>query len=103
MRPKASTDNLFRQTVEALIAARRGDRVGAYEQIAKIRANAADEASVQYAQIYAQLGDRAFAALDKAVEIRDPGLQLLKRDPFLDPIRPDPRYGALLRRLKFPT
>ena len=98
-------DNLFRQTVEALIAARRGDRIGAYEQIAKIRTNAADEASVQYAQIYAQLGDldRAFAALDKAVEIRDPGLQLLKRDPFLDPIRPDTRYGALLRRLKFPT
>ena len=27
----------------------------------------------------------------------------LKRDLFLDPIRHDPRYAALLERLKFPT
>lgn len=54
---------------------------------------------------YVQLGDvdDAFASLDKAVEVRDPGLKFLKRDPFLDPIRHDPRYAALLERLKFPT
>ncbi|MEO6114033.1 MAG: hypothetical protein ABIP07_06270, partial [Sphingomicrobium sp.] len=90
---------------EALIAARSGDRAGAYAQIAKIRGTMADQAGVQYAVIYAQLGDldNAFASLDKAVEVRDPGLQSLKRDPFLDPIRRDPRYASLLKRLKFPT
>ena len=65
---------------------------------------AGDEASLQYAEIYAELGDldHAFESLDKAVEVRDPGLQLLRRDPFLDPIRRDPRYAALLKRLNFP-
>lgn len=49
------------------------------------------------------LADRAFAAFDKAVEVRDPGLLTFKRDPFLNPIRRDPRYAALPKRLKFPT
>jgi hypothetical protein len=98
-------DNLYRQTAEALIAARSGDNAGAYAQIAKIRITMADQAEGQCAEIYAQLGDldQAFASLDKSVKIRDPGLQALKRDPFLDPLRRDPRYATLLTRLKFPT
>ena len=35
-------------------------------------------------------------------EVKDAGLIYLKVDPFLDPIRNDPRYAALLRRLNFP-
>ena len=72
--------------------------------MAKIRAANAESDSYQYAQINAQLGniDGAFAALSKGVETLDPGLYLLKRDPFLDPIRKDPRYAALLTRLDFP-
>ena len=98
-------DDLFRQTAEALIAARSGDRAGAYAQIAKIRSTGSDQLAFQYAQIYAQIGDLdyAIASLDKAIEVGDPGLQLLKHDPFLDPIRRDPRYASLLQRLKFPT
>ncbi|HET9336510.1 MAG TPA: hypothetical protein VFO12_08910 [Sphingomicrobium sp.] len=58
-----------------------------------------------YAEIHAQGGnsDRAFAELDNAVRAKDPGLQSLKSDPFLDPILRDPRYAALLKRLNFPT
>ena len=58
----------------------------------------------QYAEIYAQLGDsdRAFAELGNAIEAKDPGLMYLKRDPYLDPIRGDPRYEALVRKLNFP-
>lgn len=99
-----AVDNLSRQTVEAMLAARAGNRAGAYAQIAKMRVKWADDAGLQYAEIYAQLGDLddSFMSLDKAVGVRDPGLQLLKPDPFLDPIRRDPRYAALLKRLKFP-
>lgn len=95
----------FVQTYFAIISARAGDRAGAAASLAKIRAAMGDSASYQYAQIYVQLGDvdDAFASLDKAVEVRDPGLKFLKRDPFLDPIRRDPRYAALLERLRFPT
>ncbi|MEO6360639.1 MAG: TIR domain-containing protein, partial [Sphingomicrobium sp.] len=101
---KMPPDDVFRQTNEAIIAARGGDRAGADAAIGKIRGVYADQASYQYGQIYTQLGDadRAFAAFDKAIEARDPGLINLKRDPFLDPIRRDPRFAALLKRLKFP-
>jgi hypothetical protein len=64
-----------------------------------------DAASFNYAQIYAQArdGERTFTALARAFEVKDPGLTGLKTDPFLDPIRGDGRYAALLQRLNFPT
>ena len=57
------------------------------------------------AQIYAQLGDKnaAFAALDRAWEVRDASLLGVKVNPFLNPLRSDPRYAALVRRVGFPT
>lgn len=99
------SQNIFGQTDEAILAARGGRRADAEALIARMRATNGDAMSYQYGQIYAQLGDtdRAFAAFDKAVEVRDSGLVQFKRDPFLDPIRHDPRYGALLTGLKFPT
>ena len=101
---KLPTDDYFGQTDEAIIAARRGDHTGAETWMAKIRTASGDSSSYQYAQINAQLGntDGAFAALNKGVEALDPGMIGLKRDPFLDPIRKDPRYLALLTRLDFP-
>ena len=102
---KLPPDDPFRQINEAILAGRSGDRAGAETLIAKIRATSGDADSYQYGQIYTQLGDadRAFAAFDKAVEVRDPGLTRFKRDPFLDAIRRDPRFAALLTRLKFPA
>ena len=101
---KIPADNLFRITSEAILAARTRDKAGATTRIASLQQLAGDAASYQYAQIHAQLGeaDRAFAALDKALEVKDPGLMNLKKDPVFDPIRPDPRFAALLKRLKFP-
>ena len=98
-------DDVIRQTDEAILAARGGDGAGAEALIPKIRGTMGDAASYQYGEIYAQLGDtdRTFAALNKAVDVRDPGLLYLKRDAFLDAIRRDPRFAALLARLKFPT
>ena len=100
---KVPVDDVFRQTDEAIIAARRGDHIGA-ETGMKVWVANADTSSYQYAQIYAQLGniDGAIAALNKGVEALDLGIIQLKRDPFLDPIRKDPRYAALLTRLDFP-
>ncbi len=43
--------------------------------------------------------DRAFQQLHRAYELREPGLLFLKVAPWLDPLRPDPRYGALLEKL----
>ena len=44
--------------------------------------------------------DTAFEWLDKAVETRDPLVMPIKTYPFLDPVRTDARYHALLRKMK---
>ena len=53
---------------------------------------------------YGVLGDRdsAFAALDEAVRVKDPLVADLLVDPLMSPIRSDPRFDALLARLRFP-
>jgi serine/threonine-protein kinase len=97
-------DDFQRLLGEGFVAARTGDKAGAQRVIAQLRQQYGAAASYQYAQVYAQLGDkdRAVAEFDNAIAAKDPGLQTLKSDPFLDPIRGDPRYAALLKRLKFP-
>jgi hypothetical protein len=45
---------------------------------------------------------QAFQWLEKAYQIRDPYLRLLKVDPRLDPLRSDLRFQDLLKRMKFP-
>jgi adenylate cyclase len=57
--------------------------------------------AVAFALIYIGLGDpdRAFAALNTAVDQHDVNL-LLKADPVYDPLRVDSRFGQLLERMK---
>jgi len=59
----------------------------------------------EVALIHAGLGekDQAFEWLDKAYEEHDKGLVYLKVDPPLDPLRSDPRFEDLLRRMNFPS
>ncbi len=53
---------------------------------------------------YAALGekDAAFTELEKAYQAHDWFLQRIKVDPFMDPLRDDPRYKDLLKRLNLP-
>ena len=97
--------DLIRMTGEAIIAARTGDKAAAERTIVRMRQLHGVLGSYQYAEVYAQAGDkdRAFAELENAVAAKDPGLSSLKVDPFLDPIRGDPRYRALVRKLNFPS
>ena len=55
--------------------------------------------------IHAGLGekDQAFEWLEKAYEERELGVSFLKVDPTLDPLRSDPRFQDLLRRMNFPS
>jgi TolB-like protein/Tfp pilus assembly protein PilF len=56
------------------------------------------------AVFYAALGekDKAFAELNQAYENRDNLILRLKVDPRLDPLRDDPRFQELLRKVGFP-
>jgi hypothetical protein len=62
-------------------------------------------AHYQVAELYAQLNrsDDAIAELDKAYAARDPGLAQMLTDFLLDPIRNDPRFQAIIRRMNFPS
>ena len=50
---------------------------------------------------HAALGDMdgAFAALERAYQARSAGLIYLHLDPGYAPLRSDPRYGELVRRI----
>jgi serine/threonine-protein kinase len=101
----APADDLFRLTGEAVLAARTADAPGARARLARIQQVSGDAASYQFGEIYAQLGaaDEAFRALDHAWQIKDAGLLHLRVDPWMDPVRSDRRFAALVGRIGFPA
>jgi len=89
-----------------LAYAKAGRRHEAEEIINRFRAIAKTQYVMSYhmALIYAALGerDKAFAELERAFEERDYLLPRIKVEPFLDPLRDDPRFKEMLKRLKLP-
>jgi serine/threonine-protein kinase len=92
-------------TGAALLAARSGNRELALAKLAALKERDGEFGGFDSARIYAQLGekDAAFEALNAAWEVRESNLLGLKIDPYLDPLRGDPRYAALLKRLGLPA
>ena len=101
---KAAPDEIYRLVGESILFARQGNSTASDQIVDRARKIFGDTASYQYAEIHAQRGDkeRAFAALDRAWAIHDPGLTTMRVDFLLDPIRSDPRFVALEKRLNFP-
>ncbi len=60
--------------------------------------------SLSLARVYVGLGenDQAFAWLEQSYEERSTGFYLLKVDPMWDPLRSDPRFADLVRRIGLP-
>jgi hypothetical protein len=61
--------------------------------------------SFYVAGIYAALGDkdRAFAELERSIVERDCYLGRIAVDPMMDPLRSDPRFKDVLKRMNLPT
>jgi serine/threonine protein kinase/tetratricopeptide (TPR) repeat protein len=61
--------------------------------------------SVELAVAYGHLGDkdRAFAWLRRAIEERDEDSEYLAVNPWLDVLRPDPRFAEALKRSNLPV
>jgi serine/threonine-protein kinase len=94
----------MRWAASSVILHRLGRIEEAEAQFVNINENEEQEcATVQRANTYAQWGDteKAFRALDLAIEYGDPGLAQLLVDPFMDPVRDDPRFAAALEKLGF--
>lgn len=55
--------------------------------------------------VHAGLGDRdaAFAAIDDALNDRSPMMASVNSDPLFQPVRDDPRFAGVLRRLRLPV
>jgi TolB-like protein/Tfp pilus assembly protein PilF len=76
----------------------------AQSQLTALRTQYGDNIAYQVSEIYAQWGDTAQAldALETAYRLKDPGLQILKVDAYMDPLRKEPRFQAVLQKLDFP-
>ena len=87
----------------AVLAIRTGNRQVAEEALASMRGKS--YAWFQVAELLTQLGrkDEAIAALESAWDNRDSGLTTVLIDPLLDPLRGDPRFEDIVRRLDFPA
>jgi TolB-like protein len=81
-----------------------GRHADAEAELSKLKASFGDVMAYQYATFYAQRGDKpkALEWLETALRLRDAGLESLKTDSLMDPIRQEPRFQAVMRELKFP-
>ena len=93
----------FRLTGLAIVAHRRGQSKAANAAMTRLVTELGDRVLYQQAQVLAQRGevDPALRALLAARERGDSGLVYSRNDPFLDPLRDDPRMGQLLDGLGF--
>jgi serine/threonine protein kinase/tetratricopeptide (TPR) repeat protein len=86
--------------------ARLGERNEALRMVEELRALAKRSfvSSFSFALVYAGLEDRdqAFTWLEKACEERFNRLAYVKVEAFWDPLRSDPRFAELLRRIGLP-
>jgi eukaryotic-like serine/threonine-protein kinase len=81
--------------------------LGQHDEAAAILARLEEESQRQYlrseiiATGYAAVGnlDKAFASLERAYQARSAGLLYLKLDPGYGPLRGDPRYDDLVKRI----
>jgi serine/threonine-protein kinase len=83
----------------ALLEARAGNKAAARALLDSPKMGALDPRLTHYAraQVLAQLGEReaAVTALEDALRNRDGSLTRMAFDPFVDPIRDDPRFRAV--------
>jgi len=94
--------NWMRWTGSALVLQRLGRREEADVYLDKLSLDDdEDPAYIQQADVYAQRGDinQAMQRLSLAFDHHDPGLSQLLVDPFLDPLRGDPRFVEIMKKL----
>jgi TolB-like protein/Tfp pilus assembly protein PilF len=87
--------------------ARMGKSAEAHESISRLQEHVQADGIGRYeiALIYAGLGekDEAFRWLEQSYTAHDKGLTYLKIDPCVDPLRSDPRFHDLVRRVGLPS
>lgn len=94
-----------RATLASLYAlsGRRAEALALLSELRKI-AQTAYVPPTDFARLYVALGDpdRAIAELERAYEVRDGDMFMLNELPYFDPLRDDPRFQEIIRRMAFP-
>jgi tetratricopeptide (TPR) repeat protein len=84
-----------------------GKQAEAEKLLAELKERSGSEYVSSYliAEIYVALGEKeaAIKLLDQAYDERSIDLVLAKVDPRLDPLRDDPRFQQVLKRVGFPN
>lgn len=95
----------FRDVGRPIVLDALGRRIEADHAIAVAEDKWANGMAYNIAVIYASRNDsdRAFYWLERAYQQHDGGLAWLKIDPLLGNVRHDPRYKALLLKMRFPV
>ncbi len=90
----------LRLTGRALVFQAMGDTSSAATELEKLIV-LGDRFTYEIAQVHAYLGnlDESFGWLHRAIDRRDPSLNSIMGDPFLDNLVDDPRFDAVLERL----
>jgi tetratricopeptide (TPR) repeat protein len=98
---KKETFDFLSLTGQAVAYSRMGMADQAQQTLQSLIVEVGESASYQIAIVYSQMGDadNAMSWLERGFNIRDPGLQYLGVDSFMDPIRDDPRFQVLLRKM----
>jgi serine/threonine protein kinase/tetratricopeptide (TPR) repeat protein len=100
---RLAPEDIYVQWNYAVLYARMGDRKRAEEYLGKIVSYAKQRyfSRTALAEVFAQLGytDRAMECLEKAYSERQPTIRDARTKPFLDPLRSDPRFIALLKKI----
>lgn len=89
----------------AIVSEKLGEKTESQSIFAQMKAESGDSMAYQYACVHAQKGEMPIALdwLETAYRLKDPGLAWLKVDVLLDPLRAEPRFREIERKLKFPN
>jgi TolB-like protein/DNA-binding winged helix-turn-helix (wHTH) protein len=100
---RVETHPLLALMADALVAHARGDAGRAGAALAQMEREHGETSAYQIAGVYAWMGrtDEAFRWLQRAYELRDPGMADLRVDRLLAPLHGDPRFDELLEKMGF--
>jgi len=98
---RAETADWARQWALAAIYWRLGRKAESDEALAQLGRDHAHDATIQVAQVRAVRGenDAAFAWLERARDVRDSGVALVKVSSQLKSLHTDPRWAVFLRKV----
>lgn len=97
----AEPDEFWRDWADAMIAHREGNSAASNAALERLKAQATIGDAFQIAEVLAERGetDAAFEWLERAIEVRDPGVTHAKVDPRFRNLTADGRWPQFLERI----